>query len=114
LIQQFYAYGAVGIIMMIGIYGSFYLQLRRLPGKADRAFYLALLFFVLIRGITDTEACDISLPLWAIIMFTMLIRCAHRTSSDPIPLAADKIHPNCHSIVISEFCAGSYGPSRTK
>ena len=101
LIQQFYAYGVVGIIMMVGIYGSFYLQLRRLPGKADKAYYLALLVFVLIRGITDTEACDISLPLWSIIMFTMLIRCAHRTSSEPAPILVDKIHPNCHSIVIS-------------
>jgi exopolysaccharide production protein ExoQ len=101
LIQQFYAYGVVGIIMMVGIYTSFYLQLRKLPGKADRAFYLALLVFVLIRGITDTEACDISLFLWAIVMFTMLIQCAQRTSVEPVPIAGDTINPNCHPIVIS-------------
>ena len=101
LIQQFYAYGVVGIIMMVGIYTSFYLQFRRLPGKADRAYYLALLLFVLIRGLTDTEACDISLPLWAIIMFTMLIRCTQRISREPVPIPSDTINPNCHPIVIS-------------
>lgn len=101
LIQQFYAYGVVGVIMMFGIYISFYRQLRKLPLKADRVYYLALLVFILIRGITDTEAYDISLPLWAIIMFTLLIECTRRTSTDPLLQPADAGNSNCHSIVIS-------------
>jgi exopolysaccharide production protein ExoQ len=101
LIQQFYSYGAVGIIMMIGIYTSFYRQLRKLPFKADRAYYLAILVFVLIRGLTDTEACDISLPLWAIIMFTLLIESVRRTNTNPILIPTDAGNSNCHSIVIS-------------
>jgi O-antigen ligase len=101
LIQQFYAYGAVGVIMMFGIYTSFYRQLRKLPLKADRAYYLALLVFVLIRGLTDTEAYDISLPLWSIIMFTLLIQSARRTSTEPILISADAGNSNCHPIVIS-------------
>jgi len=101
LIQQFYAYGAVGVIMMFGIYTAFYRQLRKLTLKADRAYYLALLVFVLIRGLTDTEACDISLSLWSIIMFTLLIECTRRTGTEPILIPADAGNSNCHSIVIS-------------
>jgi exopolysaccharide production protein ExoQ len=73
LIQQFYAYGIVGICMLGGLYGSFYRQVRRLSSPSMRTFWFALLLFVLIRGLTDTEPFDLSLPLWAIIMISILI-----------------------------------------
>jgi hypothetical protein len=31
------------------------------------------LLFILIRGLADTEVYDLSLPLWAIIMFSLLL-----------------------------------------
>lgn len=73
LIQQFYAYGAVGIILFVGIYCSFYLQVRRLPKGPVRIFLVAFLFFVLVRGFADTERFDLSLPMWAIVMLSTLI-----------------------------------------
>lgn len=73
LLQQFYAYGALGVGIFIGIYGSFLRHIRRLePGRLKTILY-ALLIFVLVRGIADTEAFDLSLPLWAITMFALLI-----------------------------------------
>jgi hypothetical protein len=38
-----------------------------------RIFWFALLLFVLVRGLTDTEPFDLSLPLWAIVMISILI-----------------------------------------
>ncbi len=38
-----------------------------------RTLWLALLLFVLIRGLTDTEPFDLSLPLWAVVMLSSLI-----------------------------------------
>jgi exopolysaccharide production protein ExoQ len=73
LIQQFYAYGVVGICMLGGLYGSFYRQTRKLSVPSMRTFWFALLLFVLIRGLTDTEPFDLSLPLWAIVMISILI-----------------------------------------
>ena len=73
IIQQFYSYGAVGICMMAGLYGSFYRQIRRFTSGSLRTFYLALLIFVLVRGLADTEVFDFSLPLWAIVMFSLLM-----------------------------------------
>jgi O-antigen ligase len=73
LLQQFYLYGVAGIIMIAGLYGSFFRQVRRLASGPRRTFFCGLLIFVLIRGLADTEVYDFSLPLWAIIMFSMLL-----------------------------------------
>jgi exopolysaccharide production protein ExoQ len=73
LIQQFYAYGVVGVCMLGGLYGSFYRQTRRLSVPSMRTLWFALLLFVLVRGLTDTEPFDLSLPLWAIVMISILI-----------------------------------------
>jgi exopolysaccharide production protein ExoQ len=72
-IQQFYAYGAVGVLLLVGIYFSTFRQIRRLPKGALRTFLIAFLIFVLVRGFADTERFDLSLPLWAIVMLSLVI-----------------------------------------
>jgi O-antigen ligase len=72
LLQQFYAYGVVGVCMFAGIYGSLWLQLRRLASRPKRTFFFAFLLFVLVRGLADTDAFDLSLPLWSIVLISML------------------------------------------
>ena len=74
LLQQFYAYGITGICLLVGLYGSLYRQIRRLNPGPLRIFLTALLIFVLVRGLADTEPFDLSLPLWAIVMFSLLIQ----------------------------------------
>jgi len=76
VLQQFYAYGAVGICLFAGVYGSYYRHIRRLATGPLKTLLLAFLLFVLVRGITDTEAFDLSLPLWAIVMLSLLIESA--------------------------------------
>ncbi len=72
LLQQFYAYGAVGVCMFAGIYGSLWLQLRKLTAGPRKTFLLALLLFALVRGLADTEAFDLSLPLWSVLLISVL------------------------------------------
>jgi exopolysaccharide production protein ExoQ len=74
LLQQFYAYGAVGIGLFCGIYGSLLLQIRRISagGDSEKIFFQALLIFVLVRGLADTDRFDLSLPLWSILMIAGL------------------------------------------
>jgi hypothetical protein len=81
LLQQFYAYGAAGICMLVGLYGSFYRQIRTLPVGAFRTFLSAFLLFILVRGLTDTEPIDLSLPMWAIVLFSLLIANARTTEN---------------------------------
>jgi exopolysaccharide production protein ExoQ len=81
LIQQFYAYGVVGVCMFLGIYSSLWLQVRRLVGGPRKTFFFAFLIFILVRGLADTEAFDLSLPLWSIVLISVLTE-QERNSSD--------------------------------
>jgi exopolysaccharide production protein ExoQ len=81
LIQQFYAYGVVGIFMLVGLYGSFYRQIRKLSRSPLKTLLLGLLVFVVVRGFADTEAFDLSFPLWAIVMFSALMAQSHRVTA---------------------------------
>ena len=66
ILQQFYAYGAVGIALVVMLYRSVYKEIRQLPTGSIKTLFFALLLFILIRGLADTEVFDLSLPLWAI------------------------------------------------
>jgi O-antigen ligase len=73
LLQQFYAYGGVGIVLLIGIYLSFYLQIRRISSHDVKAALLSLLAFIVIRGLGDTERFDLSLPLWSVALLSLML-----------------------------------------
>jgi hypothetical protein len=59
--------------MLIGIYGSFYRQIRKLPPSSLKTLLIGLLVFVLVRGLADTDPFDLSLPLWTIVMFSTIM-----------------------------------------
>jgi len=82
LLQQFYAYGVVGLLLFTGIYGSLFLQFGRMAAGPRRTFHFAFLLFVLIRGLADTERFDLSLPMWAVLMMGTLTEGAHVTAGE--------------------------------
>ena len=59
--------------MLTGLYLSFYRQARKLREPSLRVLLLGLLVFVIIRGLTDTETFDLTLPLWSIAMFSAIM-----------------------------------------
>jgi O-antigen ligase len=73
VLQQFYAYGVAGVLLLVGLYGSFYRHVKRLAASPVRSLLLALFLFVIVRGLADTEAFDLSLPLWAIVLFSPML-----------------------------------------
>ena len=81
-LQQFYAYGVAGILLLIAIYGSVYRQIRRLANDSLKTFFFGMLVFVLVRGLADTEAFDLSLPVWCIAIIGALIQQAHDRASE--------------------------------
>lgn len=74
LLQQFYSYGVVGVVLLIGTYGSVWRQLRRFEDGSLKILFTGLLLAVIVRGFADTEVFDLSLPLWFIAMLGALIR----------------------------------------
>lgn len=77
LLQQFYAYGLAGIALVTTYYASFFRAVMRFSSREQRAFFLTLLLFFVLRGLTDTEVFDFSLPCWALVLWSALLRQRH-------------------------------------
>ena len=73
VVQQFYTYGMAGVVMLIGLYGSFYRLLRRVSSPASKTLFLSLLLFFVVRGFADTENFDLSFPLWCITLISLVL-----------------------------------------
>lgn len=87
VLQQIYAYGAMGVVLLCGLYVSFYRKIRTLAKGPVRVALTSLLIFVLVRGIAEAEPFDLLLPLWAIVMFSVLIECTQH-GDEPVALMA--------------------------
>jgi exopolysaccharide production protein ExoQ len=81
LLQLFYTYGIVGILLFIAVYGSLYLQLRRQASASDKALFYGLLLFIVIRGLGDTDRFELTLPLWFVLLISSLLN-----TSQPTPI----------------------------
>lgn len=88
LLQQFFAYGVCGIVLLAGIYGSLWRTMRRLPREFAPAAFIALLVYAVVRGITEAEPFDLLLPLWLITALVLLIHvrlhAPHYAGSPPL------------------------------
>jgi exopolysaccharide production protein ExoQ len=74
LLHLFYSYGVAGIILFLAVYGSLYLQLRRLPWSSNKALCLGLLLFIVIRGLGDTDRFELTLPFWSLFVISSLLQ----------------------------------------
>jgi exopolysaccharide production protein ExoQ len=84
VLQQFYTYGAVGIVLLIGIYGTFYRQVRQMATAKHKTLFLGLLLFILVRGLADTERFDLSFPLWSITLISLTLARPEAWSQEPV------------------------------
>lgn len=73
VLQQFYAYGVAGVVMLAGLYWSLYWQIRKLQRGPVRIVFLSLMLFIVIRGLAEAEPFDLLLPLWAIVLIGVLV-----------------------------------------
>jgi exopolysaccharide production protein ExoQ len=70
LLHQFFVYGAAGLVLVGGMYLSLYKQARRTVSDGARTVTLTVLLMALVRGITDTERFDLSVPLWLLTLMS--------------------------------------------
>jgi O-antigen ligase len=73
LLQQFFALGAVGILLVIGLYWIMFRQVRRAPPSSLKTLAATLLIFAILHGLTDTLPFDLSYPLWLMAMLSILL-----------------------------------------
>lgn len=73
VLEQFYSYGIVGLVMLCGVYGDLYRKVRKLNENPLRIIFVGMLMFVLVRGFAEAEPFDLLFPLWAIVLVTSLV-----------------------------------------
>ena len=83
LLQQFFSFGAVGVILTIALYWIFFRQIRRAASSHLKTLAFTLLLFALIRGLTDAQNFDLNFPLWLMAMLSILF--AAQSSRAAIP-----------------------------
>lgn len=81
LLQQFFEFGLVGVIVVAGTYWSLYRQARRAQASELKPLSLALLIFALVHGLTDTTNFGLSFPLW---LLTALSICLAQSSTSEV------------------------------
>lgn len=92
LLQQFFAYGTCGVVLLIGIYGSLYRRIRAMPTGPKRIALTTFLIYVGIRGLAEAEPFDLLLPLWLVTAIAFLLQQSDRqqaaTGSEPATSAS--------------------------
>jgi hypothetical protein len=83
LLQQFFTYGIVGVVLVATLYWSLLRQCRRHAADPLALTCQCLLLLVAIRGMADTERFDLSFPLWAITAFSIAL------AQKPAPAAVE-------------------------
>ncbi len=73
LIQQLFAYGLVGILIVIGVYWAFYRQVRISRNAGLKSLAMAMLILVLVRGLVDTDRFELCFPLWLMTMLSIAL-----------------------------------------
>jgi exopolysaccharide production protein ExoQ len=73
LLQQFFALGALGVVLVIGLYWAMFRQICRSPKSSLKTLAATLLIFALVRGLADTQTFDLSYPLWLMTLLSILL-----------------------------------------
>jgi hypothetical protein len=73
LLQQFFAYGVAGVVILIAVYGSLYRRILTLPKGSSKAILIAIMLFIFIRGFVEAEPFDLLLPLWMITLISCIV-----------------------------------------
>jgi O-antigen ligase len=84
LLQHFFALGAFGVVLVIGLYWGIFRQIRRAPRSTLKTFAASILVFALVHGLADTLPFDLSFPLWLMAMFSILLS-AQSVAAHPMP-----------------------------
>lgn len=74
LLQQFFAYGVAGIVMLIGLYGSLFRRILKSPKQPAKPILIGIILLVLVRGLAEAEPFDLLLPLWMIALISCILQ----------------------------------------
>jgi exopolysaccharide production protein ExoQ len=110
LLQQFYTYGLIGLVLLAGLYGSLFLQIRKLPRSPLKTVFFSTLLYVLVRGLVEAEPFDLLLPLWSIILLALVAEQEGTVDETPVSVARRISDEGPHPL--DAITRGAEAPSR--
>jgi hypothetical protein len=66
-----FAYGIVGLFVVVAVYVSFYRTVRTSRNQSLKSLATAILVLVLVRGLVDTDRFELCFPLWLMTMLSI-------------------------------------------
>jgi O-antigen ligase len=81
LLQHFFEFGVVGIVLLVGVYWSFFRAAHKAKPSDLRGLALTLLIYALVHGVTDTVSFGFSYPLWLMGAFTLTLHRAAESAA---------------------------------
>lgn len=72
-VQQLFAYGVIGLVVVIGVYVSFYRRVSASRNAPLKSLATAILILVLVRGLVDTDRFELCFPLWLMTMLSIAL-----------------------------------------
>ena len=97
LLQQFFAYGVAGVVLLVGLYGSLYRRVLALPKNPSKGILIAIMLFIFVRGLAEAEPFDLLLPLW---MITLISCIAQQASRENIKSSSAQASALSHTFLI--------------
>jgi exopolysaccharide production protein ExoQ len=73
LLEQAYSYGVAGIVILCGVYGALYSNIRRMAQESSKVICNSIILFVIVRGFAEAEPFDLLLPLWTVVLLGVLV-----------------------------------------
>ena len=102
LLEQAYSYGTVGVVILCGVYGALYSNIRRMAQESSKVICTSIILFVIVRGFAEAEPFDLLLPLWAVVLLGVL---ACRDAE--VGVATVSFYPSANHIVLKQSAATS-------
>jgi exopolysaccharide production protein ExoQ len=98
LLEQAYSYGAVGVVILCGVYGALYSNIRRMAQESSKVICTSIIIFVIVRGFAEADPFDLLLPLWTVVLLGVLV-CQDAEVGAAVP------YPSANSIALTQSAA---------
>jgi len=85
LLQQFFSYGLVGVLLSLAVYVSFFRHLRRSAPSPQLGLAFALLVYGLLHGLTEASPIELMLPCCMILLLAEWVQEAGRPVNRLVP-----------------------------
>lgn len=70
-LQQFFAYGVTGVLVVGGVYCAFYRQVHLSIQSSLKHLAMAMLILAVVRGLVDTDRFELCFPLWLMTLLSL-------------------------------------------